>query len=174
MVPKGACDEVEGLVRQFIWGSSGGSKKMALVSWDAICQPRSYGGFGFRHLSDKNSAFIMKLVGNRNNVHCWVDAWVPSMGPLSKLALGHVNINLDCKVSEMVMENSDWNLDLFRVWLIEDVIQHIVSIPPPLDSAGPNSISWSRSTTDNFFIKTTYWMMKEASWNPKNSTWNIV
>lgn len=52
MVPKGVCDEIEGLVRHFIWGSSGGSRKTTLVSWDAICQPRSFGGFGFQHLSD--------------------------------------------------------------------------------------------------------------------------
>ncbi|MBA0778077.1 hypothetical protein Gotri_006000 [Gossypium trilobum] len=32
MVSKGVCDEIENLVRHFIWGSSGGSRNMTLVS----------------------------------------------------------------------------------------------------------------------------------------------
>ncbi|KAA3466099.1 reverse transcriptase [Gossypium australe] len=46
-------------------GSSGGRRKMALVIWDVICQPRLWGGgVGLRHLSDQNSTFMMKLGSN--------------------------------------------------------------------------------------------------------------
>ncbi|KAH1122136.1 hypothetical protein J1N35_005296 [Gossypium stocksii] len=67
--------------------------------------------------------------------------------------LGHYNY----KLSGMILENGSWNLNLLRVWLTEDFIKHIISIPPPLSFEG------------NFSVKSVYWMMKEASWNPKDA-----
>ncbi|KAA3465652.1 Retrovirus-related Pol polyprotein LINE-1 [Gossypium australe] len=61
LIPKGLCDEIEALVKQFIWGSTSGNKKIALVSWDSICQPKSHDGIGIRTLRDHNTYFIMKL-----------------------------------------------------------------------------------------------------------------
>ncbi|KAA3482563.1 LINE-type retrotransposon LIb DNA [Gossypium australe] len=61
MIPKGVCDDIERLVRQFIWGYTEGNSKMALVGWDTICQPRARGGLGIRHLNDQNSSFFMKI-----------------------------------------------------------------------------------------------------------------
>lgn len=61
MIPKGLCEEIERMVRKFIWGSSNGEKKLALVSWDNICQPRDHGVVSFQKLQDHNTSFIMKL-----------------------------------------------------------------------------------------------------------------
>ncbi|KAH1107948.1 hypothetical protein J1N35_011716 [Gossypium stocksii] len=61
LIPKGLCDEIESMVRQFIWGSTSGNKKIALVSWDLMCQPKSYGGLDLRTFRDHNTSFIMKL-----------------------------------------------------------------------------------------------------------------
>lgn len=36
----------------------------------------------------------------------------------------------DCFLNEMITEEGSWNLDLFRVWLLDDVIQRIMGIPP--------------------------------------------
>ncbi|KAA3467965.1 LINE-1 reverse transcriptase isogeny [Gossypium australe] len=61
MILKGVCFDIEKFVRQFIWGSTEGPTKMSLVKWDSICQPRARGGLGFRHLSDQNTSFLMKI-----------------------------------------------------------------------------------------------------------------
>lgn len=34
-------------------------------------------------------------------------------------------------LSEMVTKDGFWNLDLFCLWVTEDVVRHIMSIPPP-------------------------------------------
>lgn len=44
------------MVLQLIWGSSNGGRKMDLVSWEFVCQPRSCGGLGFRRLRDHLSS----------------------------------------------------------------------------------------------------------------------
>ncbi|KAK5784519.1 hypothetical protein PVK06_039043 [Gossypium arboreum] len=60
MVPKGLCDEIDQMVKQFIWGSYNEVKKMTLVSWDSVCQPRVHGGLGLRHSMEHNTSFMMK------------------------------------------------------------------------------------------------------------------
>ncbi|KAH1065143.1 hypothetical protein J1N35_030130 [Gossypium stocksii] len=69
------------------------------------------------------------------------------MGPLNQYISGHCNIDPETKVNEMVLGNGDWNLDLFRLWLLEEVVKHIISIPPSLNQAGPDILSWSKTTT---------------------------
>ncbi|MBA0737104.1 hypothetical protein Gogos_010580, partial [Gossypium gossypioides] len=43
-----------------------------------------------------------------------------------------------------------WNLDLFHVWLAEDVVKRIVSILPPHSSSGLDKIIWTRNQVHLF------------------------
>ncbi|KAH1114353.1 hypothetical protein J1N35_007731 [Gossypium stocksii] len=43
----------------------------------------------------------------------------------------HANLDLECTISDLVTSDGTWNLDLFHMWLPEEVIQQIVRIPPP-------------------------------------------
>ncbi|XP_040967822.1 uncharacterized protein [Gossypium hirsutum] len=74
----------------------------------------------------------------------------------------------------MVLVNGDWNLDLFRLWLPEEVVRRIISIPLPLDQAGPNFLSWSRTTSGVFSVKSAYFLLKDEFWNPKEATWSML
>lgn len=61
MISRQTCEEIEYLVRRFIWGTSDGKKKISLVGWDSICQPKWCGGLGMRQLRYQNIAFLLKL-----------------------------------------------------------------------------------------------------------------
>lgn len=61
MILKGVSADIERFVRQFILGSFDGHPKMSLVGWNSICQPRTRGGLGFKHLEDQNLSFFMKI-----------------------------------------------------------------------------------------------------------------
>lgn len=61
----------------------------------------------------------------------------------------------------MITEDGSWNLDLFRVWLSEDVIQLFKDIPPPRQSSGLDKISWSHNSSGAFFVKSAYRVIKE-------------
>ncbi|MBA0726761.1 hypothetical protein Golax_002568, partial [Gossypium laxum] len=182
MVPTRICNDIERMVQPFIWGCSGDNSKMTLVGGEAICQPRSRGGFGIRYLTKygitdrlpecilrSRNSFLWKsiskvwpllfdnliwAVGNGNNVRCWENAWVPNLRPLKRLVLAHANVNQEHK--------------------LKDIIQHIVSVPPPMPSARPDSIYWSRSKTSTFSIKIAYWLLKKDSWNPNNEIWKLT
>lgn len=55
------CNEIEKLVRSFIWGSTTEGKKAALVNWNACCAPINVSGLGIRTLMDQNKVFLLKL-----------------------------------------------------------------------------------------------------------------
>ncbi|KAH1072669.1 hypothetical protein J1N35_024997 [Gossypium stocksii] len=138
LVLKGICDSIEELARQFIWGAAKGKRKIALS------------------------------IGNGRTVRCWEDNWVLNVGPLNQYVPNQVNINPYSKVNEIVVDNGDWNLNLFRLWLPEEVVSRIISIPPSLDSAGPDILSWSRTKNGVFSVKSAYFFLKGDSWNPND------
>ncbi|KAH1063911.1 hypothetical protein J1N35_028898 [Gossypium stocksii] len=47
--------------QKFKSGSSNEMRKLALVSWKSICQPRSCGGLGLRQMRNKKTSFKFKL-----------------------------------------------------------------------------------------------------------------
>lgn len=58
---KSLYDQIDGIVYNFIWGSSGKTKKPNVVKWDAMCRPYSYGDAGTLSLKDLNKAFLMNV-----------------------------------------------------------------------------------------------------------------
>ncbi|KAK9038032.1 hypothetical protein V6N11_022925 [Hibiscus sabdariffa] len=60
MLPKRVCLDIEQLIRKFIWGSTS-SPKVSLVNWEALCQPLTHRGLGFRRVHEFNIDFILKI-----------------------------------------------------------------------------------------------------------------
>ncbi|KAH1074173.1 hypothetical protein J1N35_026501 [Gossypium stocksii] len=65
------------------------------------------------------------FVGNGNSIHCWKDSWILIVGSLASYILAHANLSLDWSFSEMVLQDGSWNLDLFRLWLLEYIVWYI-------------------------------------------------
>ncbi|CAN1131813.1 Putative ribonuclease H protein At1g65750 [Linum perenne] len=51
-----------GKIRNFIWGSTEGTRKIHNVNWQTVCKPKCLGGLGLRSARDLNRAFLMKIV----------------------------------------------------------------------------------------------------------------
>ncbi|KAH1081647.1 hypothetical protein J1N35_021408 [Gossypium stocksii] len=60
-----------------------------------------------------------------------------------------------------------------RLWISDEIIKCIVSIPPSHDLAGPNKITWMDTPTGSFTLKSAYWKLSNRLWNPKDATWRI-
>ncbi|KAA3453866.1 reverse transcriptase [Gossypium australe] len=100
-------------------------------------------------------------IGDGDKVRCRRDPWIPGMGPLTNIIPSFSNLNFDCSVKEMVTADGSWNLDLFRVWVSEEVINRITSIPPPHPDSGEDRVIWTRSSTRIFSVRSAYWLMQE-------------
>lgn len=75
------------------------------------------------------------------------------MGYFLSLIPAHVNLNPECTLSELVLPKKFWDLDIFRLWLSGEIIQRIVSVPPPHPFLGQDTVIWLSSTSGGFSIR---------------------
>ncbi|MFQ6623165.1 hypothetical protein Gotur_001529 [Gossypium turneri] len=138
---------------------------MALVNWSSVCQHKACGGLGIRQQKDQNSSFsFLKLEFNilTNLEALWVLVLRAKYG-----------VQEDCCLKEIITEKGCWNLDLFRVWLPEDLIGRISSIQPPHPLVGLDKILWTGTSSGCFSIKSAYHKVKESSWNSVEEAWKL-
>ncbi|KAL1121489.1 hypothetical protein V6Z11_D01G236200 [Gossypium hirsutum] len=84
------------------------------------------------------------------------DIWILEIGPLVNLIPANARSATDCCLKEMITEKGCWNLDLFRIWLPEDLIGRISSIQPPHPLVGLDKIAWTGTSSGCFSIKSAY------------------
>ena len=60
LLPKGFCDEIEGMMRRFWWGQRDQESKIACVSWKNLCKSKLKGGMRFRNFQAFNLAMLAK------------------------------------------------------------------------------------------------------------------
>ncbi|CAN1822064.1 Putative ribonuclease H protein At1g65750 [Linum perenne] len=61
-LPAHICDSIDRKIRNFIWGSVEGARKIHNINWETVCKPKRLGGLGLRTARDLNKAFLMKIV----------------------------------------------------------------------------------------------------------------
>jgi hypothetical protein len=59
-LPRGLCDHINGLLRNFWWGSKEGKRKTCWVAWDEMTKPKYLGGLGFRDIELFNLALLAR------------------------------------------------------------------------------------------------------------------
>ncbi|MBA0706713.1 hypothetical protein Golax_018806, partial [Gossypium laxum] len=107
-------------------------------------------------------------------VRCWEDSWIPEIGPLVNLIPANTRFATDCCLKKMITKEGCWNLDLFRVWLLKDLIERISSILPPHPLGGPDKIAWTETSSGYFSIKDSYRKVKESLWNSVKEAWKLL
>ncbi|CAN1157728.1 Putative ribonuclease H protein At1g65750 [Linum perenne] len=60
-LPLSLYDRIDRKIRDFIWGSSNGMRKVHNVNWETVCKPKNMGGLGLRSARELNKAFLMKV-----------------------------------------------------------------------------------------------------------------
>eukprot|EP00253_Pinus_taeda_P016954 PITA_16954 len=80
--PKWVLKEIKNLQCNFLWGSSGPNRKLALVKWDNLCLPKRVGGIGLRDRGHSNKAMGDKVwwrwlaIPNTS----WASLWTANYG----------------------------------------------------------------------------------------------
>ena len=57
-LPRGLCQHIDGLIRNFWWGSKEGKRKPCWVAWEDVNKPKYMGGLGFRGTKLFNLALL--------------------------------------------------------------------------------------------------------------------
>ncbi|KAJ1433552.1 hypothetical protein SESBI_06090 [Sesbania bispinosa] len=138
VIPVGVCEEIERLCRNFIWGSSAEKRKMHLISWHKICQPKNLGGLGFKPLKLVNEAYMVKLgwklawkhvqdgivwnFGNGNSTRFWSDIFISGLRPLINYSVQPVHQDLMALPVSAFISDGNWKLDDIQPYLPTDII----------------------------------------------------
>ncbi|KAH1092020.1 hypothetical protein J1N35_019277 [Gossypium stocksii] len=135
LVPKGMCDEIEKIARQFIWGSFTDAlwvrvlrSKYGLESQLSDSIHRSNCSHLWRSLSKLWPLVCENLlwsVGDGSTIRGWKDPWVPDVGPLLPYVTTHSTLDLGCILKDWVLLDGSWNLYLLRLWLPDELIKRI-------------------------------------------------
>jgi len=59
-LPRGLCQQIDGLLRGFWWGSKEGKRKTCWVAWEEMTKPKHMGGLGFRDIELFNLALLAR------------------------------------------------------------------------------------------------------------------
>jgi hypothetical protein len=60
-LPIRTCSKLDKLNRDFLWGFSADRKRMHMVGWDKVCQPKDKEGLGLYSIKSRNIALLAKL-----------------------------------------------------------------------------------------------------------------
>lgn len=72
LVPVTVAEELEKIVRLFLWGSKDGIRKIHLVSFEGICLPRELGGLGIKRVREINLSLLCKWFWRLKENRLWV------------------------------------------------------------------------------------------------------
>ncbi|KAE8700836.1 60S ribosomal protein L12 [Hibiscus syriacus] len=128
---KGACNDMEKLIRRFLWGGTPDKRGVHLVKWEEVVKPEINGGLGVRRLQNQNDALLMMIAFRLISQH-------------GQLSTRHVT------VSDMAYSNGDWEWNLLHSALPFSILLHVMTVEPPSPNGGPDIAGWKWDKNKNF------------------------
>ncbi|KAL5569499.1 hypothetical protein UlMin_026074 [Ulmus minor] len=73
-LPNSICSKMDAIIRNFWWSASKSNSHLCLKAWAEVCQPKQWGGLGFRRMKDLNLSLLAKwawkLVQGQSSICC--------------------------------------------------------------------------------------------------------
>lgn len=72
LAPVSIMEEIEKIVRLFLWGTRDGVRKIHLLSFEGVCLPKEFGGLGIKQAREINLALLCKWFWRLKQDRLWV------------------------------------------------------------------------------------------------------
>ncbi|XP_039002873.1 uncharacterized protein LOC120129447 [Hibiscus syriacus] len=163
-LPKGVCEEIERLTRNFIWGHSDEKRGINLVSWDRICMPIEQGGLGVQRIVTQNEAFLMrlgyKLLTNEKQL------WARVLR--TKYKWGGVIPDL------LARPGCSRRWDILRALLPDEILLSLPAVIPPRLTGGDDRPRWKLEKNHQFTIASAYNQHLGVSLDVDSDLWKTL
>lgn len=148
-LPKITINKINNINKKNLWNATKTTNKKSFLNWNMICQPKAFGGIGFRNLEFLNKAFLLKLAWHLLNdkKSTWAQLikgkYFPksSIMPASPPKNYHsANWKILCKISKLLKEYCHWIVgdgEEINVWedkWIDNIVikDYVLNIPSEL------------------------------------------
>ncbi|GKB82780.1 protein LAZ1, partial [Tanacetum coccineum] len=131
-IPFGITEDIQQLIRGFLWCNGEYKRGKAKVAWDDICLPKCEGGLGVRCLKMQ--------VGNGLRTSLWYDTWCnqsPLSNFISRRDIAREGHHLRMCVADII-SNGDWEWP--QAWLQKAL--NLGLIPAPMLSDREDCMRW--------------------------------
>ncbi|KAH1113814.1 hypothetical protein J1N35_007192 [Gossypium stocksii] len=89
----------------------------------------------------KSNMYFSK--GDSSTIRDWKDSWVLDIGPIFSYVLAYASLDLESTLRDWVLLDGSWNVDLLHIWLLDNMIKCILSIPPHYFAGGEDRTIWA-------------------------------
>ncbi|KAH9770621.1 reverse transcriptase domain-containing protein [Citrus sinensis] len=184
-LPASTTSKLEQICRRFLWSGNEEYRKMSLIGWDRLCQPKATGGLGFKKLALMNKALMMKIAGlfGLSLKNLWLGSCCLNMG-FPQLILTITSLQVRVPLSGRLWgELGSLPDGVFAGLLVMErfhllpyhVVLRIASIMPLSPSNGTDKFFWAASPSGHFTIRSAYMLLaKPLKTNCEIASWGIA
>ncbi|KAL5537743.1 hypothetical protein UlMin_045394 [Ulmus minor] len=158
-IPLTICSKLDAIIRNFWWAAFHSQKPLCLKAWKDICQPKQWGGLGFRRMWDLNRAILAKWAWNLTKGHNSLCC------QLLKARYFLHNTFLNCtpsnrnspfwKIKDLILQPGIWNRAKLNELFDPHIVEAITSIRLPLMDK-QDRLFWTPASNRQFSVKSAY------------------
>ncbi|CAN1120508.1 Putative ribonuclease H protein At1g65750 [Linum perenne] len=114
-------------------------------------------------------------IRNGNDTDFWTSRWLDSGTQLiDQLQNPDDDFNILAKVSDMTLDNGNWNFLLLRRFLPESLVEEVAGMSPPRADLGEDVCTWGLDDNGRFSVRTAYELVHDSP-NPRPEVdWSLV
>ncbi|CAN0917038.1 Putative ribonuclease H protein At1g65750 [Linum grandiflorum] len=182
-LPFTLCDQIDRKIRDFIWGSGDGIRKVLLTKYlrntdngYVAARTKSFSAVwrGIQRAGPILNNGTQWAIRSGSQTKFWTDRWLDSGTILINHALNIQGVSINFVVKDFVLDNGLWNSTLIFSCLPSQIALQVLGMTPPAPNLGSDSMVWGLEPSGKFSIRTAYLLLKDLQEETSDHRWKGI